>query len=75
MRESTDAIVARVCRMQSEALMRELRLMSSPARMEYTHEFLAAQSVDRLRHLLLAAHLQVRSAEQEASEASETSET
>jgi predicted ribonuclease YlaK len=56
---SSDDVLRRVYAMSRQVCMAELRRIDRP-RLDFTDEFLAAQSVDRLRHLLVAAHLQAR---------------
>ncbi len=54
---SVDDLVRTVCSFDRDACKSRLRQMRLPG-MDFTEEFLESLSLDRLRHILMAAYLQ-----------------
>ncbi len=60
-RQPAEEIVARLCRMDRAAMMRELRQFRARFTLDFTDDFLEGLSTERVRHILLAALLHGRS--------------
>jgi len=54
-----DALVRRVCRLDRQGLTHELRSLGERLRMDFTEDALRQMSLERLRHLVLAAAMHV----------------
>jgi hypothetical protein len=59
--QPAEEIVARLCRMDRQAMVHELQRFRARFRMDLTEDFLAGLSTERIRHILLAALLHGRS--------------
>ena len=55
--QSVDQMASRLARMDRDGLVRTLRQMRCNFNLDFTEEFLASISVERLRHITLAAAL------------------
>jgi hypothetical protein len=58
--EQIEELIAEVSALDRGALVRQLRTYRASFPVDFTREFLEQQSVDRLRHLLVAICLQQR---------------
>lgn len=57
-----EKLIAAVQRLDRAGCLRELRRIRRP-RLDFTDEYLAQQSLDQLRHIVLAACIQARKSE------------
>lgn len=57
-----EELAVRIAHLDREGLMGQLRQLKCSFELDFTDEFLASLSVDRLRHILLAAALHTRQA-------------
>ncbi len=54
----TERLVALIARMDRNQLQKELLHFQGSVRLDFTEDFLRKQSIEQLRHILLAARLQ-----------------
>lgn len=54
-------VITRVCLLDKEGMKAEIRGFHGRFKLDFTEEYLEAQTVDRLRHILVAAILTQRS--------------
>ena len=56
---NTEQMIETLAALDRESCVRRIRMMQRP-RMDFTEDFLSSLSVERLRHILMAACLQAR---------------
>ena len=63
MHESIENLIRRITRMGRGELIRELRSLDCSFPIDFSDDYLNGMSVERLRHIILAASLHIRPAQ------------